>query len=160
MRQNAGTSCWRPPFVHSEDELHSYPNTPVPKHGKVTEGGIPWTGGGRQGLPLARGPRTPNCHHHPSIFRAEKKYKAATKGLKKLYQGENGKPPYSIFDFAEDVLTHILDFGMDTPFIFKTPEGQPINIIENAQLVTLEEVQKVSAIRKRTDDLYEKENVK
>ena len=49
---------------------------------------------------------------------------------------------------------------MDTPFIFKTPEGHPINIIENAQLVTMEEVQRVAAIREVTDDAYEKENTK
>jgi len=134
-------------------------NTPVPKHGRLTEQGIPWTGGGRQGLPPSRGPRTPNCYHHPAIYRAEKKYKAATKGLEKVYHGENHKPPYSIFDFAEDVLEHILDYGIDTPFIFKTLKGQPVNIIDNAQLVTLEEVQRVSTIWERTDDLYERENV-
>ena len=81
------------------------------------------------------------------------------KPLPTKYYGEQGRYKYSLYDFRTYVLRHIIDTGMDTPFMFKNKEGKYVNIVKEPNAVTFEEVRTVSEEKMKTDDLYEKKNV-
>ena len=81
------------------------------------------------------------------------------KPLPTKYHGEKGRYKYSLYDFETQVLRHIIDTGMDTPFMFQTKKRRYSNIIKEPNAVTFEEVRTVAELRKQTDDIYEKENV-
>ena len=130
-----------------------------PKHGDLTQDGIPWTGGGRSRRSGVHVPASPNCCRFPPGLNSKKIYSACVKPLATKYHGEQGRYKFSLHDFGTQVYRHIIDTGMDTPFMFKNKEGKYVNIVKEPNAVTFKEVRTVAEQRMRTDDLYEKENV-
>ena len=127
-----------------------------PKHGNLTQDGIPWTGGGQSGRSAACVPAFLNCCRFPPGLNSKKIYSVCVKPLPTKYHEEQGRYKYSLYDFGTQVLRHFIDTGMDTSFMFQNKDGKYVTIVIEPNAVTFEEVRTVAELRKQTDDLYEK----
>ena len=51
------------------------------------------------------------------------------KPLSTKYHGDQGRYKFSLYDFGTQVLRHLIDTGMNTPFMLKNDESKFVNIL-------------------------------